>query len=202
MAIHKSRMVTWRNQALKTGEIRISSPSEFSHSKQASWQLLFRVPVLKHLDARFIQSQPLSELQNHHGPILQLVLRFLNFCNGIQVNHQPDATIFQFIILTFIYSSTCFERSPAHHQELNYCSSRVWFYLHIVVIAVHHDTKVKSEAATAVIEFLMMGGRMPETCWAVNKRQDNKLENCCIWLVIYLKSLLQFLQSLNTAGSK
>jgi hypothetical protein len=31
-----------------------------------------------------------------------------------------------------------------------------------------------------------MGGRMPETCWAVNKRQDNKVENCCIWLVIYL----------------
>ena len=53
----------------------------------------------------------------------------------------------------------------------------------------HHDTKVKPEAATAVIELLMMGGRMPETCWAVNKRQDNKLENCCIWLVIYLNSI-------------
>ena len=47
----------------------------------------------------------------------------------------------------------------------------------------HHDTKVKPEAATAVIELLMMGGRTPETR-AVNKRQDNKLENCCIWLVI------------------
>jgi hypothetical protein len=32
----------------------------------------------------------------------------------------------------------------------------------------------------------MMGGKTPETCSAVNKRQDNKLENCCIWLVIYL----------------
>jgi hypothetical protein len=49
----------------------------------------------------------------------------------------------------------------------------------------HHDTKVKPEAATAV-ELLMMGGRTPKTCWAVNKCQDNKLENCCIWLVIYL----------------
>jgi len=28
----------------------------------------------------------------------------------------------------------------------------------------HHDTKVKPEAATAVIELLMMGGKMPETC--------------------------------------
>jgi hypothetical protein len=32
----------------------------------------------------------------------------------------------------------------------------------------------------------MMGGETPETCWAVNKRHDNKLENCCVWLVIYL----------------
>jgi hypothetical protein len=50
----------------------------------------------------------------------------------------------------------------------------------------HHDTDVKPEAATAVIELLMMGGKTPETCRAVNKRQDNKLENCCIWLVIHL----------------
>jgi len=28
----------------------------------------------------------------------------------------------------------------------------------------HHDTKVKPEASTAVIELLMMGGRTPETC--------------------------------------
>jgi hypothetical protein len=33
----------------------------------------------------------------------------------------------------------------------------------------HHDTKVKPEAATAVIEILMMGGKTPETCSAVNK---------------------------------
>jgi hypothetical protein len=32
----------------------------------------------------------------------------------------------------------------------------------------------------------MVGGKMPETCWALNKRRDNKLENCYIWLVIYL----------------
>jgi len=28
----------------------------------------------------------------------------------------------------------------------------------------HHDTKVKPEAATALVEILMMGARMPETC--------------------------------------
>jgi hypothetical protein len=40
----------------------------------------------------------------------------------------------------------------------------------------HHAPKVKPEAATAVVELLMMGVRTPETCWAVNKLQDNKLE--------------------------
>jgi hypothetical protein len=30
----------------------------------------------------------------------------------------------------------------------------------------------------------MLGGRKPETCWAINKRQVNKLVNCCIWLMI------------------
>jgi hypothetical protein len=73
----------------------------------------------------------------------------------IQINHQPDATIFQFIILTFVYGSTCFGHFPAHRQELNDCSGSLWFHLRIVV---------KPEAATAVIEFLMMGGKTPETC--------------------------------------
>ena len=44
----------------------------------------------------------------------------------------------------------------------------------------------KTRGATAVIELLMMGGKTPKTCWAVNKRQDNKLKNCCIRLVTYL----------------
>jgi hypothetical protein len=90
----------------------------------------------------------------------------------VQINHQPDATVFQFIILTFVYSSTCFGRFPAYHQEL---SGSLWFYLRIVVTVVlsarpriqhdyHHDTMVKPEATTAVIELLMMGGETPETC--------------------------------------
>jgi len=35
----------------------------------------------------------------------------------------------------FKYSSTCFGLSHAHHQELNNCSSSLWFYLRSVVIA-------------------------------------------------------------------
>jgi hypothetical protein len=99
----------------------------------------------------------------------------------IEINHQSDATVFQFIILTFVYNSTSFGRFTAHHQELNDFSGSLWFYLRIVVIVVlcswsgrpaqprtqhdcHHDTKVKPDAATAVIELLMMGGKTPETC--------------------------------------
>jgi hypothetical protein len=50
----------------------------------------------------------------------------------------------------------------------------------------HHDMKVKPEAATAVIELLMMGGKTPETCEAVNKRKDNKQKNCSFKLMVYL----------------
>jgi hypothetical protein len=54
----------------------------------------------------------------------------------IQINHQHDAIIFQFIILIFDNSSACFGRFPAHHQELNDCSGSLWFYLRIVVTVV------------------------------------------------------------------
>jgi hypothetical protein len=65
-----------------------------------------------------------------------------------------------FIILTFVYSSTCFGRFPTHHQELNDCSGSLWFYLRIVVTVVlcswsgrpadRHDHE--------------NGGKTPETC--------------------------------------
>jgi len=101
--------------------------------------------------------------------------------NTIQIDHQPDVKIFQFIILKFIYSSTCFGCCRAHLQELSDCNGSLWFYLRIVVTVVlcslsgrsarprtqhdyHHNTKVEPEAATAVIELLMMGGKTPETC--------------------------------------
>jgi hypothetical protein len=89
----------------------------------------------------------------------------------------------QFIILKFIYSLTCFGRPHAYYQELNNCSSSLWFYLPSVAIAVlsvvvgpagrpyhdrqhcyHHTPKVKPEAATAVVELLMIGVRTPKTC--------------------------------------
>jgi hypothetical protein len=83
-----------------------------------------------------------------------------------------------------MYSSTCFGGPHAHHQELNNYSSSLWFYRWSVVVVVmlvvvgsvdnrpdhdqqhcyHHAPTVKPEAATAVVELLMMGVRSPETC--------------------------------------
>jgi hypothetical protein len=75
------------------------------------------------------------------GNSLEIYYLFFKVCTSVhhrtfQINHQPDVTIFQFIILTFIYSSTGFGHSPAHHQELNDRSGSLWFYLRIVVIVV------------------------------------------------------------------
>ena len=76
--------------------------------------------------------------KNEHSQIECFRFKLCKFVHHrtIPVNQQPDATIFHFIILTFIYSSTCFGRFPAHHQELNDCSNSLWFYLRIVVIVV------------------------------------------------------------------
>jgi len=57
----------------------------------------------------------------------------------------------------------------------------------------HHAPTVKPEAATAVVELLMMGVRTPETCWAVLKPQVINLENSCIWLVDLLELMKQTL---------
>jgi hypothetical protein len=74
----------------------------------------------------------------------------------IQVNHQHDATVFQFII-SHIFSLSSVElcswsgwpadRPARPRTQHDY----------------HHDTKVNPEAGAAVIEFLMMGGKTPET---------------------------------------
>jgi hypothetical protein len=51
---------------------------------------------------------------------------------------------------------------------LSYPDSRTVFVVGLARLRIqqdsHHDMKVKPEAATAVIELLMMGGKTPETC--------------------------------------
>jgi hypothetical protein len=122
----------------------------------------------------------------------------------IQINHQPDATDFQFIILTFIYSSTCFARFPAYHQELNYCSGNLWFYLHIVVIVVLCSWSGRPAGPTTNTAQLSPryegktrgchcshwtpddGRENAQNMLSCKQSQDNKLKICCSRLVIYL----------------
>ena len=76
-------------------------------------------------------------------PVLFVCICVLYYCHQVTtqlqlniyyvINQQPDATVFQFIILTFVYGSTGFGRFLAHHQELNDCSGSLWFYFRIVV---------------------------------------------------------------------
>ena len=46
------------------------------------------------------------QLSNHKKTKFKVCNSVLHHHSTIQINHQPDATVFQFIILTFIYSST------------------------------------------------------------------------------------------------
>jgi hypothetical protein len=107
----------------------------------------------------------------------------------IQINHQPDATIFQFIfwhLFTAQHVSGVFPpiiRSSMTAVAASGFTFVSWWESCCVCgwaglparprtqHSIHHDTRVKPEAAIAVIELLMMGGKTPETCWAVNKCQ-------------------------------
>jgi hypothetical protein len=75
------------------------------------------------------------------------------------------------LLLDVYVQLSVFWASSAHHQELNSCSSSFWFYRwssavgrgqagkpdHDQQHCYHHAPKVKSEAATAVVDLLVMG---------------------------------------------
>jgi len=67
-----------------------------------------------------------------------LNLKFASPCiiRHFKYINQPDATVSQVYYLTFMYSSTCFGRPHPRYQELNNCSSSLWFYRWSVVVAV------------------------------------------------------------------
>ena len=52
----------------------------------------------------------------------------------IQINQPTRCNNLSSLLLDVIYSSTCFGRPHAHHQELNNCSSSLWFYRWSVVV--------------------------------------------------------------------
>jgi len=54
----------------------------------------------------------------------------------IQINHQLDATISPVYYPDIYLQLNMFRCPHAHPQELNNCSSSLWFYLRVVVITV------------------------------------------------------------------
>ena len=77
-----------------------------------------------------------------------------------------------------MYDSTCLGRPHAHHQELNSCSSSLWFYRWSVVVAV-----LSVVVGPVVGNRRVLGVRTPDTCWAVRKRQVINLRNSWVYLV-------------------
>jgi hypothetical protein len=114
-----------------------------------------KISPLPGFDPRTVQ--PVTSRYNDYATTLLDSNKLPTGCNNFSI-YYPDVYLFSWS-----------GQLPARLRTQHYC---------------HHDTMVKPEAATAVIELLMMGGKTPETCWAVSKCQDNKLKNCCIWLVI------------------
>jgi len=67
---------------------------------------------------RFMEDDMELCISSKFGTSTIKLIRFVRELGGeresgvIQINHKPDATILQFIILAFICSSTCFGRFP------------------------------------------------------------------------------------------
>ena len=56
--------------------------------------------------------------------------------HAIQISQPTRCNDFSSLFLDVYYGSTCFGRPHAHHQELNICSSSLWFYSWSVEVAV------------------------------------------------------------------
>jgi len=69
----------------------------------------------------------------------------------VQINHQPECNSF-----SVYYPDVCLQLNMFRAFSGRPARPRTQHDY-------HHDMKVKREAATAVIELLMMGGKTPET---------------------------------------
>ena len=54
----------------------------------------------------------------------------------------------------------------------------------------HQAPTVNQRLLLQLFQLLMMGMRMPETCWVVSKRQVINLRSCCILLVDSVESMM------------
>ena len=104
--------------------------------------------------------------------------------------NQPDAATSQVYYLSFKYSSTCFGASsrPSSGATTTEVQASGLTLERGDSSAVGPDCyyqapTVNQRLLLQLLYLLMMGMRMPETCWAIFKRQVINLRSCCILLV-------------------
>ena len=79
--------------------------------------------------------------------------------------------------MTFVYSSTCFGRFPAHHQKLNDCSGSLWFYLRIVVTVVLCSWSGRPAGPTTNLHFRL------HICFA--SKHKKTLHYAVLWITFW-----------------
>jgi len=87
--------------------------------------------------------------------------------------------------LTLIYSSSCFGRPHAHHQELSNCRSSLWFHLRCVVVAVLLVVFGPAQPQPTALLSPRSEGKTRGcscSCWAPDDgREDARNMLCCKW---------------------
>jgi hypothetical protein len=105
------------------------------------FKIFFIFSILNGVTFLSVVNSKLKTMRNSKIKLFTIVFNRFKGCNSvhhhtIQINQTTRCNNFFSLLLDFFYSSTCYGRLHAHHQELNNCSSSFWFYLRSVVIAV------------------------------------------------------------------
>ena len=139
---------------------------------------------------------------------------FYSFSSTVQFlkkNPTRSNNVSKFYYSIFIWSSTCFGRHTAHHQEpktalatsgfsyVEGCWTCSWWTLSgTLCLTTSTNYTSKTRGCQCSFRLLMMGGVLPETCWASYKYGIIKMwTHCCILLVFFFMNCTMMHASTN-----